>query len=202
MILRTSSSHEEGVVRDWSINTKRFSGDANGNVRKLHGVRLEWTPVAGASRYALQVSKNRLFGENLIDVGDRYGTEALLALREAGNYVWRVAAYDARGSLGPWSETRKFRVASYRELALDVDREPPTLEAEIMVNGNIALIVGKTEPGSALAINQEGSSVAADGSFTATRTLWGTGRMPVDFVITDRAGNRTTERRWVFVDEG
>jgi glutamate synthase (NADPH/NADH) small chain len=42
MILRTSSSHEEGVVRDFSINTKRFSGDAKGNVRKLHGIRLEW----------------------------------------------------------------------------------------------------------------------------------------------------------------
>jgi glutamate synthase (NADPH/NADH) small chain len=42
MILRSSSSHEEGVQRDWSINTKSFSGDAAGNVRKLHGVRLEW----------------------------------------------------------------------------------------------------------------------------------------------------------------
>jgi glutamate synthase (NADPH/NADH) small chain len=43
MILRTSSSHEEGVIRDWSINTKSFSGDAHGNVQKLHAVRLEWT---------------------------------------------------------------------------------------------------------------------------------------------------------------
>jgi glutamate synthase (NADPH/NADH) small chain len=42
MILRTSSSHEEGVIRDWSINTKRFTGDAAGNVRKLHAVRVEW----------------------------------------------------------------------------------------------------------------------------------------------------------------
>jgi glutamate synthase (NADPH) small chain len=42
MILRSSSSHEEGVVRDWSVNTKRFSGDADGNVKKLHGIRLEW----------------------------------------------------------------------------------------------------------------------------------------------------------------
>jgi glutamate synthase (NADPH/NADH) small chain len=42
MILRTSSSHEEGVVRDWSINTTSFSGDAQGNVKQLHGVRLEW----------------------------------------------------------------------------------------------------------------------------------------------------------------
>jgi glutamate synthase (NADPH/NADH) small chain len=41
MILRSSSSHEEGVIRDWSINTKSFSGE-NGKVTKLHGVRLEW----------------------------------------------------------------------------------------------------------------------------------------------------------------
>ena len=41
MIFRTSSSHEEGVVRDFSINTKRFSGE-NGQVKKLHGTRLEW----------------------------------------------------------------------------------------------------------------------------------------------------------------
>ena len=42
MILRTSSSHEEGVTRDWSINTKKFTG-SNGRVQTLHGVRLEWT---------------------------------------------------------------------------------------------------------------------------------------------------------------
>ena len=41
MILRTSTSHEEGVSRDWSINTKYFSGE-NGVVKKLHGVRLNW----------------------------------------------------------------------------------------------------------------------------------------------------------------
>jgi glutamate synthase (NADPH/NADH) small chain len=41
MILRTSTSHEEGVIRDWSINTKSFSG-RNGRVEKLHGVRLNW----------------------------------------------------------------------------------------------------------------------------------------------------------------
>jgi glutamate synthase (NADPH/NADH) small chain len=42
MILRTSSSHEEGVIRDFSINTKAFLGDETGRVRALRGVRLEW----------------------------------------------------------------------------------------------------------------------------------------------------------------
>jgi glutamate synthase (NADPH/NADH) small chain len=42
MILRTSSSHEEGVVRDFSINTKAFVGDAEGRLRALRAVRLDW----------------------------------------------------------------------------------------------------------------------------------------------------------------
>jgi glutamate synthase (NADPH/NADH) small chain len=38
--LRTESSHEEGGLRDWSINSIKFTGDENGNVKKLHCVRV------------------------------------------------------------------------------------------------------------------------------------------------------------------
>jgi len=43
--LRTSSSHEEGVNRDWSIATKEFIGgdaDKRGKVTAIKAVRLEW----------------------------------------------------------------------------------------------------------------------------------------------------------------
>jgi len=40
MQLRTEGAHEEGGVRDWSIATTSFTGDANGNVAKLHAVRV------------------------------------------------------------------------------------------------------------------------------------------------------------------
>ena len=43
--LRTSSSHEEGVDRDWSIATKAFAGgegEMSGKVTALKAVRLEW----------------------------------------------------------------------------------------------------------------------------------------------------------------
>jgi len=43
--LRTSSSHEEGAERDWSILTKEFIGDEGpnrGKVKALKAVRLEW----------------------------------------------------------------------------------------------------------------------------------------------------------------
>jgi len=39
--LRTSSSHEEGVNRDWSLASKEFVGE-NGAVKALKTVRLEW----------------------------------------------------------------------------------------------------------------------------------------------------------------
>jgi len=42
MIMRTSSSQEEGVERDFSVNTKRFVADAHGRIKELHGVRLQW----------------------------------------------------------------------------------------------------------------------------------------------------------------
>ena len=40
--LRTSSSHEEGCERDWSIATKAFVGDKGGRVTAVQAVRLEW----------------------------------------------------------------------------------------------------------------------------------------------------------------
>ena len=40
--LRTSSSHEEGVQRDWAIATKAFKGDAEGKVTALIAVRVRW----------------------------------------------------------------------------------------------------------------------------------------------------------------
>jgi len=42
MILKTSSSHEEGVAREWAIATKEFIGDENGNLKALKIVDLEW----------------------------------------------------------------------------------------------------------------------------------------------------------------
>ncbi len=38
--LRTESAHEEGGQREWSVLTTGFTGDENGNVKKLHGVRV------------------------------------------------------------------------------------------------------------------------------------------------------------------
>jgi glutamate synthase (NADPH/NADH) small chain len=42
IILRTSSSHEEGADRKWSILTKEFIGDENGNLKGLLVANIQW----------------------------------------------------------------------------------------------------------------------------------------------------------------
>src|SRR6202167_2659155 len=42
--LRVESSHEEGGVREWSMATTSFTGDENGRVSKLHGIRVGPAP--------------------------------------------------------------------------------------------------------------------------------------------------------------
>lgn len=49
-ILRTSSSHKEGVVRDWNINTKKLEAGPDGHLAKAHFVRVEWEFPQGGGR--------------------------------------------------------------------------------------------------------------------------------------------------------
>lgn len=42
MLLKTTTSHEEGCQRHWSISTKEFLGDENGNLRAAKVVDLTW----------------------------------------------------------------------------------------------------------------------------------------------------------------
>lgn len=46
MLLKTTSSHEEGSDRIWGVATKAFVGDEKGNLKALQIVDLEWTSSA------------------------------------------------------------------------------------------------------------------------------------------------------------
>lgn len=49
--LRSEGAHEEGGIREWNVRTTGFSGDQEGRVRKLNGVRLgpapDFAPLEG-----------------------------------------------------------------------------------------------------------------------------------------------------------
>jgi glutamate synthase (NADPH/NADH) small chain len=50
--LRTEGAHEEGGIRDWSINSLKFTGDEHGNVKQLHALRVgpppKFEPIGGS----------------------------------------------------------------------------------------------------------------------------------------------------------
>jgi glutamate synthase (NADPH/NADH) small chain len=56
MILKTTSSHEEGAARHWAVATKEFIGDENGKLKGLKIVDLEWKIVDGRPAQFVEVA--------------------------------------------------------------------------------------------------------------------------------------------------
>jgi hypothetical protein len=171
------------------------------NLERTKQLVLVWEPVSGATRYALQVSRNRLFVDNVIDVDNRTKTRATLAVRGEGAFLWRVAAYGRGGLQGPWSPPREIRVASLRGLGGEVERTPPRLELEdVKSYGSIFIITGRTRPGSSVEVDGEPVAVQADGSFIKTIQLGKEGWSFVEIRARDAQGNETVRRHRVFVE--
>ncbi len=54
MKMRTSSSHEEGVARDWAVTTKQFLDDGKGRVRAALCARVEWVQDQATGQMKMQ----------------------------------------------------------------------------------------------------------------------------------------------------
>jgi hypothetical protein len=163
---------------------------------------LAWEAVEAADRYALQVSRNRLFVDNVIDVENRTTDRATLGLQGEGSFLWRVAAFNREGARGPWSSAGRFRVASLGSPGGDgTRRQPPRLEIQsIQSYGSIFIISGTTEPGASIWINGETAAVDAEGSFTKTIQLGQQGWSFIETRAADAWGNEAARRNRVFVE--
>ncbi|MEA2599751.1 MAG: hypothetical protein QOF89_743 [Acidobacteriota bacterium] len=163
---------------------------------------LAWAPVPGASRYALQVSRNHLFVDNVIDAANRTRTRATLGVRGEGTFQWRVAAYGPDGLLGPWSPAHKFRVASFRGASSEKkDTTPPALDLDdVKTYGSIFFVSGRSEPGARIQVNGELVKTAIDGSFNKPVQLTKEGWNIIEIRALDAWGNETVRRHRVFVE--
>lgn len=166
-----------------------------------HELRLAWDPVSGANRYILQISRNRLFSDNVIDAEDRTKTSATLAVLGEGTFLWRVAAVDSDGRAGPWSRPQKFRVVDRGRRPDEEDATPPLLNLEqVQSYGSIFIIAGRTEPGASVTLNGELVTVEADGTFTRTVQFTDEGWTTIVIRARDPRGNETVRRRRVLVE--
>lgn len=68
MILRTSSSHEEGCERTWSILTKQFLGNNAGAVEGLEVVDIQWVKNEATGRFQFDEVEgtSRIFDADLV----------------------------------------------------------------------------------------------------------------------------------------
>jgi len=53
LMLRTSTSHEEGCERDWAITTQKITGKG-GKVHEVHCARVEWTMDPATKQYSMK----------------------------------------------------------------------------------------------------------------------------------------------------
>jgi glutamate synthase (NADPH/NADH) small chain len=61
LVMRTSTSQEEGCDRLWSIATKEFIGDNGGNLNALRCVKLDWSPPDESGRMNFKEIKGSEF---------------------------------------------------------------------------------------------------------------------------------------------
>jgi glutamate synthase (NADPH) small chain len=148
LMLRTEGAHEEGGIRDWSVNSLRFTGDEHGNVKQLHLIRVGPPPkfeaIAG-SEFTLDVDLVLLAMGFLGPVKNGMIEQLGVKLDTRGNiatnadYMTSVDGVFAAGdmrrgqSLVVWaiSEGRKAAAAVDRHLTAGV--EPQHLRHRVLV---------------------------------------------------------------------
>ncbi|CAG4884960.1 Glutamate synthase [NADPH] small chain [Georgfuchsia toluolica] len=132
--LRTSSSHEEGCARDWSIGTKEFVGES-GKLRAIRAVRLEWkdgrmSEVEG-SEFEIKADLAFLAMGFTAPVGgvlDAFGVDkdargnAKATTDGAGCYATNVAGVYAAGDMRRGQSLVVWAIREGRQCAREVDQ--------------------------------------------------------------------------------
>jgi len=128
--LRTESSHEEGGIRDWSVNSVKFTGDENGNVKQLHLVRVGPPPSFEAipgSEYTLDVDLVLLAMGFLGPVRSGMIEQLGLALDNRGNvaananYMTSVDGIFAAGDMRRGQSLVVWAISEGRKAAAAID---------------------------------------------------------------------------------
>ncbi|MGB6729366.1 MAG: FAD-dependent oxidoreductase, partial [Terracidiphilus sp.] len=137
--LRTESAHEEGGIRDWSINSVKFTGDENGSVKQLHCVRVgappKFEPIAG-SEFTLDADLVLLAMGFLGPVRKGMIEQFGLALDTRGNvatnnYMSSVEGVFAAGDMRRGQSLVVWAISEGRKAAAAVDAYLKTKDAEL-----------------------------------------------------------------------
>jgi len=157
---------------------------------------LVWNAVPGATGYRVMVDFSPGFARPLYDRQAVRTTQLELRALEAGSYYWKVAALDAAGAEGGFSDLWRFTLTR----APQSTAPPPPLVLEAAeLKGNILRVQGRTEAGSRVTLNGERLEVQPDGSFNEFVTFDGGPGATVVVRATSPRGGASEQRRRVTV---
>jgi glutamate synthase (NADPH/NADH) small chain len=136
MVLRTSSSHEEGVNRHWAILTKEFMSNEQGEVRAMKIVNIEWAMgLNGRPEFREIPDTEREIPCDLalLAIGfvhgetDRIKDQSKIATDERGNvdtknYQTNIDKIFAAGDMRRGQSLVVWAIAEGREAAYQVDK--------------------------------------------------------------------------------
>jgi hypothetical protein len=124
-------------------------------------VEFSWTPMANATGYHLQISRNPYFSSSIVDRKVNTADVLVSGLAE-GAYYWMVQCYGAQGKESPESEKNRFTIIPKGKdsAAIPLDLEP------FVQHGHVIELTGKTEVGARVMVNgREVPLVGSDGIF-------------------------------------
>jgi hypothetical protein len=165
---------------------------------KTEALEFSWTEVPEAVGYRLQISPSGMFSNLIVDRKVAGRTSLRVAGLEEGTYYWVVTSMDARGAESQPGLPNRFnlvqQVEAGKEVLLEITR--------IVQHGRVLEVVGRTEPGSLVIINNEQVfSIAADGAFRHfTSPLPRSGANQITITAQNRKGDTNTIRKNIVIE--
>ncbi len=196
------SATQPGLVREKVIAPPTLISPANmalNVVESPRNTRLEfkWTAVDAAREYHLEISPSGMFSNLVVD-RKVSGTSMEVSGLDEGVYYWIVTSIDGNGNESQPSPANRFdlvqQISQNHQAFLEI--------TNIIQHGRVVEVVGRTEPGSTVIINnQQVFNIAADGTFRHfTSPLPNKGSNQITITAQDRKGNTKTIRKTVVIE--
>jgi len=159
-------------------------------------VDFSWTPVEGARRYRVKISRNPYFSSLVIPPAVVESTQIQLTHLTEGAYYWSVQSIGENGKESVESEKNRFTVipkaADGAAIALDLD--------EFSQHGHVIEVKGHTEPSARVMVNgMEVAIISADGSFHHFTPPLPSGENIITVTAQNARGGANTKTRRVVI---
>jgi hypothetical protein len=199
----TFKSSEPGLIRNQVLAPPSLVEPQNMALTvskdpKTTAVRFAWTPVGGARGYHLEISPSGMFSNLAADKKVSGQTSVMISGLDEGTYYWVVSSIDAKGVESQPSTPNRFNLVQQVEGGNKAFLEI----TKTILHGRVVEVVGRTEPGSTVIINNEQVfSIAPDGTFRHfTSPLPKAGANLITITAQNSRGGTNTIRKNIVVE--